>query len=230
MEEARLIAFFIKLTIFAEKYKREKRIPEMRKGPDHIYSNDELIEGITRGDHDIFRYVSDQTIPYLVKSMGKTGTRSQAEEIVQDAFIVIFRKADSNGLELNCKFLTYFIAVCKNIWNYNNRIKGKNGIWNSDFIHDVILDGEEIEMLWMESREFRLYRRHFCTLKGKQQTILASSLDGVAYKDLYRQFGYKSEEAFKNEVFRIRRKLYQKISEDPEFRFLKNRTYWSYDE
>jgi DNA-directed RNA polymerase specialized sigma24 family protein len=230
MEEAQIIAFYIKLAIFVKKYKREKRIPEMRKEPDHTYSNNELIEGITRGDNEIFRYVSDHSIPYLIKAMGKEGTRSQAEEIVQDAYIVIFRKADSNGLELNCKFLTYFIAVCKNIWNYSNRIKGKDEVWNRDFSNDVTIDEEEIEMLWMESREFRLYRRHFNTLKGKQQTILTSTLDGVAYKDLYRQFGYKSEDAFKNEVFRIRRKLFQRISEDPEFRFLKNRTYWSYDE
>jgi hypothetical protein len=133
-------------------------------------------------------------------------------------------------LQLSCKFLTYFIAVCKNIWNYNNRIKGKEEIQNKDIDPDGFLDEEEIEMLWTESREFRLYRRHFNTLKVKQQNILASSLDGVAYRDLFRQFDYKSEEAFKNEVFRIRRKLFQKISEDPEFRFLKNRTYWSYDE
>jgi DNA-directed RNA polymerase specialized sigma24 family protein len=210
--------------------KQEKCIPEMGKKPYRTYSNDELIEGITKGDHDIFRYVSDHSIPYLIKAMGKEGTRTQAEEIVQDAYIVIFRKADSVGLQIDCKFLTYFIAVCKNIWNYSNSIKGKGEVGKSDLHNDVPIDEEEIEMLWMESREFRLYRRHFSTLKGKQQTILASSLDGVAYKDLYRQFGYKSEDAFKNEVFRIRRKLVQKISEDPEFRFLKNRTYWSYDE
>jgi DNA-directed RNA polymerase specialized sigma24 family protein len=213
-----------------KKYKREKRIPEMRRGTDHTYSNDELIEGITRGDHDIFRYVSDHSIPYLIKAMGKEGTRNQAEEIVQEACIVIFRKAGSSGLPLNCKFQTFFIAVCKNIWNYNNRIKGKEEVLNKDIPNDVIPDEEELEMLWTESREFRLYRRYFKTLKVKQQNILFATLDGVAYKDLYRQFGYKSEEAFKNEVFRIRRKLVEKISEDPEFGFLKNRTYWSYDE
>jgi DNA-directed RNA polymerase specialized sigma24 family protein len=202
----------------------------MGKEPYHTYSNDELIEGITRGDNEIFRYVSDQTIPYLVKTIGKKGTKSQAEEIVQEACIVVYRKAGSSGLQLSCKFLTFFIAVCKNIWNYNNRIKGKKEVRNKDIGNDGILDEEEIEMLWTESREFRLYRRYFNTLKAKQQSILASSLDGVAYKDLYRQFDYKSEEAFKNEVFRIRRKLFQRISEDPEFRFLKNRTYWSYDE
>ena len=202
----------------------------MKKKSDHTYSNDELIEGIIHGDNEIFRYVSDQTIPYVLKTIGKKGTKSQAEEIVQDAYIVIFRKAGTTGLPLSCKFLTFFIAVCKNIWFYKNRIKGKDDVLGREFRSEGILDEEEIEMLWMESREFRLYRRHFNTLKGKQQTILASSLDGVAYKDLYRQFGYRSEEAFKNEVFRIRRKLFQRINEDPEFRFLKNRTYWSYDE
>jgi DNA-directed RNA polymerase specialized sigma24 family protein len=208
----------------------------MKKEPDKPYSNDEMIEGFIHGDDKIFRYVSDLTIPYLVKTIGNKGSKSLAEEIVQDACIVILRKAGSTGLQLSCKFQTFFIAVCKNIWNYKIRIKGRDEIRSNDLRqvgvldHFGDLDEEEIEMLWMKSREYRLYRRHFDTLKGKQQTILNSALDGVAYKDLYRLFGYKSEEAFKNEVFRIRRKLFQKISEDPEFKFLKNRTYWSYDE
>jgi DNA-directed RNA polymerase specialized sigma24 family protein len=202
----------------------------MDKKPYYTYSDDELIEGIIKGDHGIFRYVSDQTIPYLVKTIGKKGTKSQAEEIVQDACIVIFRKAGSSGLQLSCKFQTFFIAVCKNILNYNNRIKGKAEVRNEDLPNDIIHDEEELEMLWTKSREFRLYRRYCNTLTIKQQNILTSTLDGVAYKDLYRQFNYKSEEAFKNEVFRIRRKLIHKISEDPEFRFLKNRTHWSYDD
>jgi DNA-directed RNA polymerase specialized sigma24 family protein len=230
MEKVRLMAMNTKLTIFVNRYNREKHIPEMEKEPDHTYSNEELIDGIIKGDNEIFRYVSDITIPYLTKTIGKNGTRSQAEEIVQDAYIVIFKKANSTGLQIKCKFLTYYIAVCKNIWFYSNRLKGKQILRNEELKEDISIDEEEIEMLWMESREFRLYRRYFNNLKEKQQAILASSLDGVPYKDLYRQYGFKSIDAYKNEVFRIKKKLFQKINQDTEFHLLKNHMYWSYDE
>jgi DNA-directed RNA polymerase specialized sigma24 family protein len=203
---------------------------EMVKKPELTYSNEELTEGFFRGDHEVFRYVSDQAIPYLVRNMGKGSSRTLAEEVVQDACIVIYRQANSRDLQLNCKFLTYFIAVCRNIWNYNNQLRGKGEVWKEDLVSNVSVDDEEIGMLWMESREFKLYRKYVNKLKEKQKAILISSLDGIPYRDLYLQFGFSSVDAYKTELFRIRKKLLERIQDDPEFKTLINRTFWSYDE
>jgi DNA-directed RNA polymerase specialized sigma24 family protein len=202
----------------------------MVKKPDRTYTNEELTEGIVSGDLDVFRYVSDQAIPYLVRNMGKGSSREVACEVVHDACIVIFRQAQSKELNLNCRFLTYFIAVCRNIWNNKNRLRGREEQWKEDFAGEVQLDEEEISALWRESREFRLYRSYVNRLKEKQQAIYISSLDGVPYSDLYHQFGFSSVDAYKTEVFRIRKKLFRKIQDDPEFKHLQNRSYWSYDD
>jgi RNA polymerase sigma factor (sigma-70 family) len=202
----------------------------MGKEPDHTYSNDELMDGIIKGDHGVFRFVADQALPYVLKNMGKEGSKEKAEEIVQDACIVVYRKATSGQLQLRCRFMTYFYAVCRNILNYSYRSKEETEMHREGYAELSEAEEEEIEMLWMRSREYRLYRRHFDDLKVKQRNILASSMDGVPYRELFAQFGFKSEDAFKNEVFRIRKKLFQQILEDPEFILLKNRTYWSYDE
>jgi len=203
---------------------------KMEKEPDHIYSNEELMNGILKGDYGIFRYVADQAIPYLLKNMGKEGSRKRAEEIVQDAYVVVYRKAVAGDLQLKCRFLTYFLAVCRNIRTAGYRLMEDPEKNRGELEELTEAEEEEIEVLWLRSREYRLYRRHFNTLKEKQQSILASSMDGVPYKDLYAEFGFKSEDAFKNEVFRIRKKLFRQILEDPEFILLRNRTYWSYDE
>ena len=113
--------------------------------------------------------------------------------------------------------MTYFFAVCRNILHYGYSSKEEAEIHRGDFAELTTAEEEEIEMLWMRSREYRLYRRHFDSLKVKQRNILASSMDGVPYRELFTQFGFKSEDAFKNEVFRIRKKLYQQILDDPEF-------------
>lgn len=204
--------------------------PDIVKNPDRTYTNEELTQGIVSGDLEVFRYVSDQAIPYLVRNMGKGSSRVVACEVVHDACIVIFRQAQSKELNLNCRFLTYFIAVCRNIWNNRNRLRGRDEQWKEDFTGEVQLDDEEISTLWRESREFRLYRRYVNHLKEKQQAIYISSLDGVPYGDLYQQFGFSSVDAYKTEVFRIRKKLFKKIQDDPEFKNLQNRSYWSYDE
>jgi len=217
-----------KLSIFV-RY-RPNEMLKMEKEPEHTYSDEDLMKGIINGDSGVFRYVEEQAIPYLLKSMGKEGSREKAGEIVQDACIVVYRKAVAGELRLSCRFLTYFLAICRNIRSYSTRMKDEKEIRPGELEGLTVAEEEEIEMLWRKSREYRLYRRHFDAMKEKQRSILASSMDGVPYRELYIQFGFKSEDAFKNEVFRIRKKLYQRILEDPEFVLLKNRTYWSYDE
>jgi hypothetical protein len=201
----------------------------MQREPDRTYNDDELMNGMVNGNSDVFRYILDNTLPYVQKLLGKGDTRHQAEEIIRDAYIVIFRKLITGGIPLKCKFLTYFIAVCKNILKYSRELNRNVAMIPDNFKPEVSLDEQEIEMLWRESREFRLYRHYFIKLNEKQQKILACSLDGMPYLELYPQFGYKSVEAFKNEVSRIKKKLFRMINEDPEYQFLINRTFWSYE-
>ena len=86
---------------------------------------------------------------------------------------------------------------------------------------------DEIETFYNESKEFQLYRRHFRTLKKRQQAILEASINGESYKDIFTKFGYASADSFKNEVYRIRKNLIDKITKDPEYQKLKNRSNWS---
>jgi DNA-directed RNA polymerase specialized sigma24 family protein len=213
-----------------KKAEKEKRTPGMGREPDRTYDDDELMNGILSGDLDIFRYLLGNSLPYLLKSMGNGGTRHLAEEIVRDAYIVVFRKLSSGKLLLKCRFHTYFMAVCRNILKYNHKLRGNYIVYQEIIPAEAEADEQEIALLWRESREFRLYRRHFSKLKQKQQNILASSLDGVPYQELYRQFGFRSLDAFKNEVSRIRKKLFCTINSDPEFTLLKNRNFWNYEE
>lgn len=193
------------------------------------FSDQEILDGFIRGDVAVFSFLREKSLPLLIKIVDKPLKTKMAEQIIQDTFVVIYRKIKTTGLELHCRFLTYFMAVARKIWLFESNPGKINGaVMLSEEPCDVI-DERELETLWMESMEFRLYRRHFSRFSEKQQKILMASMDGVPYKELFEEFGYKNVDTFKNEVSRIKRKLTERITADPVYLRLKNRNTWSYD-
>lgn len=44
------------------------------------------------------------------------GSADDANDIFQDALIILLEKIDSNDLALTCKFKTYLYCICENLW------------------------------------------------------------------------------------------------------------------
>jgi hypothetical protein len=227
MKDNHVINLISKLSLFLHKDKTRGNFSTMPVKSENTYSNTEIIDGIIRGDLVIFNYIRENSLSFFRNINGKSGKSGKAEELFQDAIIVIFRKITTSGLTLDCQFITYFIAVCKKIWFYQNNGNNKSKTIQVEGIEPVHLDEEEIENLYMESKEFELYRYHFGLLKKKQQRILEASISGLPYKDLCQQFGYNSADTFKNEVCRIKKNLVRRITSDPKFQMFKDRANWS---
>jgi len=227
MKYKTLIGQIIKLNVFLQKDTTREAISEMPEKPVHIYSDIEIIDGIKRGDPLIVKYIRDKNISFLRTLSGKTRNNHLEEEIFQDALIVVYRKLTSSNFTLNCQFNTYFLAVCKKIWAFGNSYKKITQPLTSEMACISAEEQEEIESLYIVSKEFQLYRRHFKTMKKRQQSILEASINGESYKELFAQFGYASADSFKNEVCRIRKNLINRIISDPEYQRLKNKTKWS---
>ena len=81
--------------------------------------NDELIQGIKSGSPEVFKHLKLSCFPFVLKYIRSTnGTLKDAEEIFQDALIVVFKKLKISELQLSCQFNTYFISICKYIWTF----------------------------------------------------------------------------------------------------------------
>ena len=189
--------------------------------------NDELINGIRSGSPEIFKHLKLSCFPFVLKYVRSTnGMLKDAEEIFQDALIVVFKKLKRSELQLNCQFTTYFISICKYIWTFKQD-KGNNFIEVNVEHFDHISDEKEIEDLYLESKEFQLYRHYFNKLKKRQQKILTAAISGKSYNELYMDFGFKNVDVFKNEVYRIKQRLIKQISSDESFKKLNGNTNWS---
>ena len=45
-----------------------------------------------------------------------SGTRSDAQDVLQDGLMVVFEKTNQAGFELTSTFKTYLFSICKFIW------------------------------------------------------------------------------------------------------------------
>lgn len=187
----------------------------MSAKPVKDFSNEEILNGILNENREVFQFIRLKTFPQLLSLVKRNeGNFHVAEELFQDALIVIFKKLKKGPIPLQVKFGTYFLGICKTIWKFNHK---NNSLIVLDSV-DIIDDEKEIEDIYQESKEFQLYRKHFNQLKKRQQKILMASLSNKTYNDLFEQFGFKNANVLKTEISRIKKRLIENITSDPDFK------------
>lgn len=192
--------------------------------PSKELTNEIILRGIKEGNQSVFLYVKKLVFPAITSFIKQNGGNGfQAEEVFQDAMVVIFKKLLKGPVDVQCKFSTYFLGVCKIIWRFNHKNNNSRTI---DF-RDLIADIGNIEDIYKKSKEYKLYRKHFNKLKEKKQKILMASLSGKPYQELYEKFGYKSADVYKTEVSRIKKQLVESITSDPEYHCFNGKNNWS---
>jgi RNA polymerase sigma factor (sigma-70 family) len=74
------------------------------------------------------------------------GTHQDAEEIFDDAFLVLFSQVKSGSLELTCALSTYLYSICRNIWLDRLR-KAKRDKSTIESLEFVEIEESVLEML-----------------------------------------------------------------------------------
>ncbi len=126
------------------------------------YTNEELLNGILRNDNVILQHIY-KNYYYKVNLYVKknSGDDDDANDVFQEAIIVIYRKLKANDLVLNCAFETYLYSVCKLLWfKQLSRQKTENEIIVDSSFSENEYDHDLNEMADKNER-FRLYQKHF---------------------------------------------------------------------
>ena len=184
------------------------------------YKVEEILEGIRRNDVEILQFVYKSFYPYVKFFItSNSGNEDDAQDIFQEAIIVIFKKLKEKQLVISCTFKTYLYSVCRLLWlkqlekrkNKNEQsIENENHIELSDEMHEM---SEETE-------RFRLYQAYFAKLGADCKKVLELSLDKVSLREIAKIMGYKSEKYAKKRKYQYKEKLIKEIKSDPKFKEL----------
>ena len=107
------------------------------------YSNDELLNGILRNDSVILQFIYKNfyyKINFFIKK--NSGDDDDANDIFQEAIIIIYRKLKENKLVLDCSFDTYLYSICRFLWlkQLDKRKNERERIYDNQEYRDDIYD------------------------------------------------------------------------------------------
>lgn len=183
------------------------------------YSNLDLLNGIRRNDTIVLQYIYKNfysKINFFIKK--NSGDDDDANDIFQEAIIIIFRKLKANELVLDCTFETYLYSVCRFLWLKQlekRKIEKEKIKDNHDYNEDLYDDG--LEKVADLNERYRLYQKHFTNLGKDCQKILQLYFDKVPLKNIAQIMGFKSEKYAKKRKFKCKEYLIKSIKQDLEY-------------
>ena len=183
------------------------------------YSNEELLNGILRNDNVIILHIY-KNFYYKVNLYIKknSGNDEDANDIFQEAIIVVYRKLKANDLVINCAFETYLYSVCKFLWlKQLSRIKSEKEMMSDTSAFEIEFDHDFSELAEKNER-FKLYQKHFQLLGSDCQKLLQLFFDKVPLKQIAQIMGFSSEKYVKKRKFKCKEYLITSIKQDVNYR------------
>lgn len=185
------------------------------------YSNEELLRGILRNNSTILRHIYKSYYHKINAFVTRNnGDESEANDIFQEAIIVIYRKLKANNLTLdNCTFETYIYSVSRLLWlKYLD--KRKNNIVKVEEIHhysETVYD-DDIKEIILKNERYKLFQEHFQKLGKDCQKILQLFFDKIPIKQIADIMGYTSESYAKKRKHQCKEYLVRSIKQDTEYK------------
>jgi len=181
---------------------------------------EDYIKGIRDGNSIVIRKIYEnyhQAIVHLVET--NNGTKDDGHDVFQEGLVTIFQKVKSPDFQLTSSFLTYFYAICRNIW-YNKLRKKSNSEVTLDDKMLLMLEEDSVPVL-EQSEQYFLYRKMFLELGQDCQKVLGMFLQKIQMSAIMEKMGYGSISYTKKRKFLCKEKLVQLIQNDPGYQELK---------
>lgn len=184
-----------------------------------FFTDETIVDGLKKRDNGIIRYIYKEyypTIKFLITT--NSGTETDAEDVFQDALVVLYRKIAKENLLLTSSFKTFLYSICRNLWlqRLDRRVFSNEFLEMEDLseLHDSL----HFEQPEEEQEKYRLFQQHFLLLSPDCQKVLKLFMGKTSLKEIAEIMGFKTEKYAKTRKFMCKEKLKNSIINDPFFK------------
>ena len=183
-------------------------------------TENQYIKAILTNDIVTLKKIYQKYFPKIF-SMVKlnNGNLEDAQDVFQEAMVVILKKASQKDFNLNTEFYSYLYSVSKFIWLRQLKKKHRT---------EVTLDNEEglvhedqWELITVEGERRKLYLKFFAQLGKDCQDVLRLFFEGKKLKTIAETKNYSIEYA-KRKKYKCKEELVAKIKNSDTFKELVN--------
>ena len=177
------------------------------------------LKAILEGDEKGIRKMYQDLMPLIVSIILKNnGTTNDAQDVFQDAIIIIYQKAQNGNMEAIGSFKGYFTGICKYVWMNKLRRKHRQDVSiDTDHFHSLRDPASDMDQLLHQREMKKLFREKFDLLEGWQQQLLELSFAGKSHKEIAIIMGFSSEGYTKKKKFLAKKRLIELIQTDPRY-------------
>ncbi|KAI9447037.1 hypothetical protein F5148DRAFT_1292501 [Russula earlei] len=174
----------------------------------------EIIAQIRSGKHDKAFNSLYRHFPMMHKMVSRNGgTLQDAEDVFQEALIILCRKVKETDFELTAQLSTYLFSICRFVWKDELR-KRQHTI--SFHLETGLTEPQELELQALLEREaaIQLAEKVLVELADRCRELLLLFYKGrMALKDIAIKMGYSSENTAKNQKYKCLEGAKNKLKE-----------------
>ena len=178
----------------------------------------QYLDALLAGDRDALRLLYDKHLPRIIKYVTQnSGSEEDAYDIFQEAILVIFKKAERDGLRLTASFFTYLYAVCSRMWLQKLKKRKRRGVTFSEPEEYTNTETEGIQEIMEEEERYRLYRAKFRELSENCRRVMSLYFQKVPMEEIAQLMGFASVNYAKKRKYHCKEKLVGLIRADKSF-------------
>lgn len=183
-------------------------------------SDEEIIAGLRKRDNRVLQYIYKNAFtPVRQLIISNAGSENDAEDIFQEALIIIFKKIkEEQDFELTAAFTTYIYSISRLLWLKHLRNIKKIEIDPLNRDHEERIEFEEPSPVQDKDLRQAIFQRAMLKIPEDCQRILRLSGQDITSKEIARQLGFRSENYVRKRRHFCKEFLINKIKEDPDYR------------
>lgn len=178
----------------------------------------EILKGIRTKNNKVLQLIYAENYP-LIKSyiQRKNGNSHDAEDILQESLILIFKKVSTNGITLESSFSTYLFSVCRFLWL---RELEKRKLEFSDELEQDLIEKIDIDLIDDPDKFEKQSLIQKCLLKldPECRMLLMMYYDNAPMEDISENLGFSNNARTRKKKFNCKKKLIELIKSDPLYK------------
>ena len=182
-------------------------------------SDEEIIAGLRKRDNRVLQYIyKNSFIQVNQLILNNAGSENDAEDIFQEALIIIFKKLrEEENFELTCAFSTYIYSISRLLWLKHLRNIKKIEIDPLNRDHEERIEFEPPSPVQDKDLRMAIYQRTLLQIPEDCQKILRLTAQDLTSSEIARQLGFRSEGYVRKRRHFCKEYLVNKIKEDPDY-------------
>ncbi|MCK4920752.1 MAG: sigma-70 family RNA polymerase sigma factor [Bacteroidales bacterium] len=190
-----------------------------------VKNSSEILTGIKEENSHVLYFVYQNFYPqvetFILIAHGST---FDAQDVFQDAMVVIYNKVKRTNFELKYSFGTYLFSVSKYIWFKELKRRQKENSYLEAMNDDQSIDSD-IEEAYIKMEKRKLILDHFMTLSPQYQRLLTLFFEKTPISEITKIMNYSSDQYTKNRRNYCKGLLVNEIRKNPRFNELRNESF-----